>query len=78
MRYLTTTEAAVLLDLDPSRVRVLCATGRIRAILVGGRYGISEHEVARFADIPRVPGRPAKEVVHRSVRRTALPSSNLA
>ena len=62
MRYLTTTQAAALLDLDPSRVRLLCQRGRIKTIKIGNGYAISGRELARFAAIPRPPGRPRKAV----------------
>jgi len=58
MRYFSTTEAASNLNLDPSRVRLLCRQGRIKAIKVGNTYGIEECELKRFAAIPRLPGRP--------------------
>lgn len=58
MRYFSTTEAATKLKLDPSRVRLLCRQGRIKAIKVGNTYGIEECELQRFAAIPRLPGRP--------------------
>ena len=60
MRYLTTTEVAATLHVDPSRVRLLCKLGRIETIKVGNTYAISEHELARFAAIPRRPGRPRR------------------
>jgi len=58
MRYFTTTEAAAVLHLDPSRVRLLCKLGRIKTIKVGNTYAIAEGEVARVAAMPRRPGRP--------------------
>ncbi|MCX7425131.1 MAG: helix-turn-helix domain-containing protein [Planctomycetia bacterium] len=60
MRYLTTTEVAAKLRLDPSRVRLLCKLGRIETIKVGNTYAISEEELTRFAAIARAPGRPRK------------------
>ncbi len=60
MRYLSTTEAAALLRVDPSRVRLLCKRGRIKTIKVGGTYGIAPSELARFAAQPRRPGRPRR------------------
>ena len=62
MRYLTTTEAATVLHVDPSRVRLLCQRGRIRTIKVGNTYAIPAGELARFAAIPRHAGRPRKAV----------------
>ena len=58
MRYFTTTEAAVVLHVDPSRVRLLCKLGRIKTIKVGNTYAISEDELARFSALVRQPGRP--------------------
>ena len=58
MRYLSTTEAAAILQVDPSRVRLLCKLGRIETIRVGNTYGIAESEVERLAATPRHPGRP--------------------
>ncbi len=60
MRYLSTTEAAALLRVDASRVRLLCKQGRIKTIKVGGTYGIAQNELARFAALPRHPGRPRR------------------
>lgn len=61
MRYLSTTEAAAALHVDPSRVRLLCKLGRIETIKVGNTYAISEHELERFAALRRPPGRPRKD-----------------
>jgi excisionase family DNA binding protein len=58
MRFLTTTEAAAVLHVDPSRVRLLCKLQRIATIKVGNTYGIAESEVERLAATPRRPGRP--------------------
>ena len=58
MRYYSTTEAAAVLNVDPSRVRMLCKLGRIETIKVGNTYGIAESEVERLASTPRRPGRP--------------------
>jgi len=58
MRYLTTTEAAMVLHVDPSRVRLLCQRGRIKTIKVGNTYAIPEPELERFAAEPRRAGRP--------------------
>jgi excisionase family DNA binding protein len=60
MRYLTTTEAATVLHVDPSRVRLLCQRGRIKTIKIGNTYGIPERELERFAAIPRRAGRPRR------------------
>jgi excisionase family DNA binding protein len=58
MRYLSTTEAAAILHVDPSRVRLLCKLGRIETIRVGNTYGIAQSEVERLAATARRPGRP--------------------
>jgi excisionase family DNA binding protein len=58
MRYYSTTEAADILHVDPSRVRLLCKLGRIKTIKVGNTYGIAEDELDRFAAIQRQPGKP--------------------
>ena len=58
MRYLSTTEAAAILRLDPSRVRLLCKLGRIKTLRVGNTYAIPDDELDRFAAIVRQPGRP--------------------
>jgi len=58
MRFLTTTQAASVLQVDPSRIRLLCKLGRIATIKVGSTYGIAESEVERLAATPRRPGRP--------------------
>jgi excisionase family DNA binding protein len=60
MRYLTTTEAASVLHVDPSRVRLLCKLGRIETIKIGNTYAIPEHELERFAALPRRAGRPRR------------------
>ena len=60
MRYLTTTEAATVLEVDPSRVRLLCQRGRIKTIKIGNTYAIAERELAKFAAVPRRAGRPRR------------------
>ena len=60
MRYYSTTEAAAVLNVDPSRVRMLCKLGRIETIKVGNTYCIAESEVERVAAMPRRPGRPRR------------------
>ena len=62
MRYFTTTEAAGILNVDPSRVRLLCKLGRIETIKIGNTYGIAESELERFAALERLPGRPRKAI----------------
>jgi excisionase family DNA binding protein len=60
MRYFTTTEAAAVLHVDPSRVRLLCKLGRIETIKIGNTYGIAEGELQRFAALERPAGRPRR------------------
>ena len=60
MRYLTTTEAAAVLGVDSSRVRLLCQRGRIKTIKIGNTYAIPEGELQRFGAIPRRAGRPRR------------------
>ena len=74
MRYLTTTEAAAVLNVDPSRVRLLCKLGRIETIKIGNTYGIAESELERFAALERPPGRPRKDAVQQVV--TAMSSEH--
>jgi excisionase family DNA binding protein len=65
VQYLSTTEAAAKLHVDPSRVRLLCKLGRIETIKVGNTYAISEHELERFAALRRPPGRPRRPTSHQ-------------
>jgi len=58
MRFFTTTQAAGILHVDPSRIRLLCKLGRIATIRIGNTYAIAESEVERLAATPRRPGRP--------------------
>lgn len=67
MRYFTTTEAAAVLNVDPSRVRLLCKLGRIETIKIGNTYGIAESELQRFATLRRPPGRPRKDAIQQGV-----------
>jgi excisionase family DNA binding protein len=73
MRYLTTTEAAAVLHVDPSRVRLLCLQGRIKTIRVGNTYAIPESELKRFAAIARQPGRPRCSKVASQQATVAVP-----
>ena len=72
MRYLTTTEAAALLHVDPSRVRLLCQRGRIRTIKIGNTYAIPDDELDRFASIPRPVGRPRRATAAGAAARTRI------
>jgi excisionase family DNA binding protein len=63
MRYFSTTEAAAVLHVEPSWVRLLCKRGRIRTIMIGNTYAISERELSRFAATPRRPGRPRRNII---------------
>jgi excisionase family DNA binding protein len=71
MRYYSTTEAADILKVDPSRVRLLCKLGRIETIKVGNTYCIAESEVDRLAATPRRPGRPRQNVTAEEPSRPA-------
>jgi excisionase family DNA binding protein len=74
MKYYSTTEAATLLRVDPSRVRLLCKQGRIKTIMIGNTYAISERELSRFAATPRRPGRPRRNGVLIQVDDAKSPS----
>jgi excisionase family DNA binding protein len=67
VRYFTTTEAAAILNVDPSRVRLLCKLGRIETIKIGNTYGIAENVLEQFAARERRPGRPRKYAVRQAV-----------
>jgi excisionase family DNA binding protein len=67
MRYYTTTEAAAVLNVDPSRVRLLCKLGRIETIKIGNTYGIAEDVLDRFAAQERRPGRPRKDAIQPAI-----------
>ena len=56
-KFLTTVEAAAALGLSESRVRVLCAAGRLGR-KIGRNYLIESADLARFRRKPRSPGRP--------------------
>jgi len=62
MKLISVNDAADRLGLHPSRVRLLCRQGRIKADQIGKTWVIAEREVERFARLPREPGRPRKEV----------------
>jgi len=57
MQLLSVPEAAARLDLTPRRVRKFCVEGRLGQ-RVGGRWVITEDELAAFADAPRPTGYP--------------------
>jgi excisionase family DNA binding protein len=58
-RYLTTNEAAWLLDVNPSRVRQLIAEGALPAEKRGRDWWIRERDVRAYMALPRgKPGRP--------------------
>ena len=75
MRYYSTTEAAAILNVDPSRVRMLCKLGRIETIKVGNTYGIAEDVLEQFAAQERRPGRPRKDAVQPAVVDLPVESS---
>jgi excisionase family DNA binding protein len=74
MRYYSTTEAATILHVESSWVRLLCKQGRIKTIMVGNTYAISERELTRFAATPRRPGRPRQNGTLRQADETQAPS----
>ncbi len=57
-QLMSVVEAAELLKLHPTRVRLLCRQGRIRGTRVGNAWVITDKEVKRFAAIERKTGRP--------------------
>lgn len=59
-RMLTTAQVAERLGLDPSRVRVLAAQGRIVAEKVGRDWVFREEAVVAFEAFERKPGRPRR------------------
>jgi excisionase family DNA binding protein len=74
MRYYSTTEAAAVLNVDPSRVRMLCKLGRIETIKVGNTYGIAEDVLEEFAAQERRPGRPRKADEVQNANHKAAPT----
>jgi len=56
-KFLTTAEAAAALSLSESRVRVLCAAGRLGR-KIGRNYLIEAADLARFRRKKRKAGRP--------------------
>lgn len=58
MEYLTTTEAAALLGVQPKTVTHYISRGLIAADKHGRDYRISTEELARFQRERRLPGRP--------------------
>ena len=57
MRLLSVHDAATALQLHPSRVRALAASGRLRGTKVGRDWVFEESEVDRVAGQPRTRGR---------------------
>jgi len=55
-RWFSTTEAAILLNIDPSRVRAICAEGRLGQ-KIGRNWAIELNELTQFARQKRRPGR---------------------
>jgi len=76
MRYFTTTEAAAVLNVDPSRIRLLCKLGRIETIKIGNTYGIAEDVLQRFASIPRRAGRPRRGAAGSRQNSATMPFEN--
>lgn len=59
MKYLTTKEAAVKLNVNMSRVIQFITAGRLPAKKFGHVWMIREHDLAVFAAKPRAIGYPA-------------------
>lgn len=60
MRYLSIADAATRLGIDPSRVRVLCRSGRIKAQRPGRDWLIPEGAIVAYEGQRRGPGRPRR------------------
>lgn len=59
---MTSTEAARILNVNQSRIRQLCGSGRIHAVKQGRDWWITDAEVERFAAAPRrKAGRPSSK-----------------
>ncbi len=59
MRYLTTTEAAEILQVIPRRVRALIESGKLPAERIGRDWAIKPEDLDGLKG--RTPGRPRKE-----------------
>ena len=59
MKILNTNQAAEILEVHPSRVRVLIKEGRLPAQKVGRDWIIKEKDLEKVKD--RKPGRPRKK-----------------
>jgi excisionase family DNA binding protein len=59
MHYLTTTEAAAILQVIPRRVRALIESGKLPAERIGRDWVIKPKDLDRLKG--RTPGRPRKE-----------------
>lgn len=57
-RLLTLAEAAPLVGLSATSLRLYAERGTLRATKVGKTWVVTEREVARFAALPRRMGRP--------------------
>ena len=58
MEYLTTTQSAKMLKLDPSRIRQFILEGRLPAQKIGRDLFIKEQYLLNFKSIKRLHGRP--------------------
>lgn len=58
---MTIKQAAALLGLSYSRVRVLIESGRLKAERLADMWVLRREDVEAFAAQPRRPGRPKKE-----------------
>lgn len=71
MKTYTTLQAAVELDIDPSRVLILCKEKRLGYTLPrhGVQWVITDEEIATYRSLgPRPPGRPRKPRKKRLLR----------
>ena len=60
--WLSTDEAAALLDLPPSTICTYAARGKLRRRLIGRTVQVSAASVRAYQAGRKGPGRPAKEV----------------
>jgi excisionase family DNA binding protein len=56
MDYLTTTQAAIILGVSPTRVTVFIREGRLKAERVGQAWLIHKSDLEEFAKHPRPKG----------------------
>ena len=61
--YLTCPQAAAILRVSPTWVRILCERGRIPARKVGPAWLMARDDLEAFAAVPRHRGRPRRRAV---------------